>query len=159
MRLPVGLIALFFVSCAITTSRPSLPVGEFYDHVLDPLAQKIANERVDHELAKIQSSHGALGSVGSLIGLPAAIIGAGLDWWSQDSAQEKRATLEARRLPLKKELLVLFESRTKETPDGYSVCVEGIQRRYSVRGEKFVREENGPGPCDTALVYTLPPKL
>src|SRR5206468_12122101 len=110
-------------------SEPSLPVGEFYDHVLDPLAQKIANERVDHELARIPSSWGALGSVGSLINPPAAMIGAGLDWWSQASAQEQRVTLEARRLPLKQELLGLFESRTKQTADGYSVCVEGIQRR------------------------------
>jgi hypothetical protein len=62
-------------------------------------------------------------------------------------------------LPLKKELLGVFELRTKKTADGYSVCVEGIGRRYSVKGDRFVREANGEGPCETALIYTLPPKL
>lgn len=159
MRPYLVAFALFLASCASTLSRPSLPVGEFYDQVLDPLAEKIANERVNHELSTMQSSAASLGTIGSLVNLPIAILGAGLDFLRQSSAQDKRAALEARRLPLKKELLSLFESRTKETADGYSVCVEGIERRYSVKHERFVREANGSGPCESAVIYTLPPRL
>jgi hypothetical protein len=159
MRPYLAAMTLFLVSCASTSPRPSLPVGEFYDQVLDPLAGKIADERIDHELAGMQQNGSSLGTIGSLINAPIAILGAGLDFWRQASTQEKRAALESRRLPLKKELLALFESRTKETADGYSVCVEGIERRYSVKGERFVREANGSGPCESALIYTLPPKL
>ena len=159
MRPYLAAMTLFLVSCASTLPRPSLPVGEFYDQVLAPLAEKIANERVNHELAGMQPSGSSLGTIGSFVNAPVAILGAGLDFWRQANTQDKRTALEARRLPLKKELLALFESRTNETADGYSVCVEGIERRYSVKRERFVREANGSGPCEAALIYTLPPKL
>ena len=159
MRFHVVLLVLFLASCARLSPGPSLPVGEFYDQVLDPLAEKIANQRVDHELAALPSAAASLATVGSLINAPVAIIGAALDLLRHSNAQDKRSALEARRLPLKQELLALFESRTKATADGYSVCVEGVERRYSVRGLKFVREANGSGLCQTALIHTLPPTL
>ena len=136
-----------------------LPVREFYDQVLDPLADKIANERVDHELAALPSEGASLGTAGSVINAPAAMIGAALDLLRHSNAQRQPSALEARRLPLKRQLLALFESRTKVTADGYSACVEGVERRYSVRGVKFVREANGSGVCETALIHTLPHKL
>jgi hypothetical protein len=75
MRFHAAPVLLFVASGGTLSRRPSSPSGEFYDQVLDPLTEQIANHRVE---------------------------------------------------------------RTKATADGYAVCVEGDERRYSVRADKFV---------------------
>lgn len=153
MQLGLPLVCtLVLAGCA--SASPIPPVGVFSDQVLDPLSTKLANERIDAALGQVQSPTG-LSAVLAFLGPKGALLGGGLDWWSQASAQERRAEIEARRLPLKKEILGLLESRVRPTSDGYAVCVEGTERRYSLAAGAFQREANGPGPCETVEVRTF----
>lgn len=153
LRKPLVFVFLCSSCAAFTTSSP--PIGEFFDQVLDPLAAKIANERIEQAQAELKSGQISTGLAG-LLGLapPYGPIAGGLIALNNANVDAQATALDARRLPLKNELLKLFESRAKATTDGYAVCVEGVERRYRVQDGKFLRGENGPGPCETVQVVT-----
>lgn len=176
MRLLVPALSGFLVcaSCVSAPLTPALPIGEFIDQVLDPLAEKLANERVDRFKrefvgtlpgpsldSRIGATVGAgLGLLGFGFGAPAgSAVGGLLGQLSEGSHQQKldqlNALAEARRGPLKKELLDLFIKRATAHADKYAVCVEGIERVYGISAGKFQREANGPGPCDVTPVQTV----
>ena len=148
-------LVIFLASCATTPStlpEPALPIGEFIDQVLDPLAGKIAAERIQQAQAELKA--GQLSpSLRALLGIPFGTGGAAVSSGLKNASIEQlTAQLDARRLPLKKELLALFTRRAKAEGDQYSVCVEGSERRYGVQNEKFVRLGDSSYPCETARV-------
>jgi hypothetical protein len=73
---------------------------------------------------------------------------------NQEAIQKYNAEIDARREPLKKEVLALFIRRAKSVGDQYSVCVEGAERRYGVKENAFVRLADGPGPCEKTVIST-----
>ncbi|HEU4502908.1 MAG TPA: hypothetical protein VFR82_14750, partial [Nitrospira sp.] len=63
--------------------------------------------------------------------------------------EEDLAWLETRRIPLKRELLDLFVSRTTYEEQTFTFCVDGVQRRYqALDTNRFTRLSDGPGPCE-----------
>ena len=165
-----SLILVFFcASCATAATSPptpALPMGEFIDQVLDPLAGQIADEWAEQSKADYAANHptspqnqgtGSAGGVasgpgpgGMLNGFLGGIVAAS----NQEAIQKYNAEIDARRQPLKKDLLALFTRRAKSVGDQYSVCVDGEERRYGVKENGFVRLPDGPGPCEKTLIST-----
>ena len=165
-----SLIFVFLcASCAVastTSEAPALPMGEFIDQVLDPLAGQIVDEwaeqskadyAANHPTSTSNSSTGPAGGVasgpgpgGMLNGFLGGIVAAS----NQEAIQKYNAEIDARRSPLKKELLALFTRRAKSVGDQYSVCVDGEERRYGVKENGFIRLADGPGPCEKTLIST-----
>ncbi len=108
---------LFLSSCAIqSTLTPSLPLGEFIDQVLEPLAEKLANERIDADKATLQTKNISpqfATFLGALFSPAGAAVGGGLATLHNDSNEQKAAQLESYRLPLKNEILALLTKRTQ----------------------------------------------
>lgn len=170
-------------SCAHTTSQASL--GDFSDHVLEPLASQLADEHIAQGRADINltylerekrisegrtdvSDGATIHGLGSLLvgpsgsertqSVPVVDENQAFKDASMRRAQyeETLAWLETRRLPLKRELLDLLLKRTVTTSVGFSVCVEGKQRQYqAVEGGRFTRLADGPGPCETSELQSL----
>ncbi len=140
-------------------SRASL--GDFTDHVLDPLALRLADEKIaeaigQHKVARTpkastQTLAGFLTElpwIGKLMNATAVSRKAKLD--------EEVAWLESRRIPLKRELLDLFVSRTTQEGDVFTLCVDGVERRYQAYDiTRFSRLPDGPGPCAAVPLISL----
>jgi hypothetical protein len=171
------------LSCAHTAPQASL--GDFSDQVLEPLASRLADEHLAQARADIsltyqeQEKRIAKGSLDEsaramihglglyLFGPLGDLGGESLFQLMQSQAakdasvrhaeyEEVLAWLETRRLPLKRELLDLFENRAVPTGQGFSVCVEDKQRQYqTVEGGRFTRLADGPGPCETTQLQSL----
>ena len=154
-------LALLCVSCSglSLSPGPALPIGEFYNHVLDPLAGTLADERITQAKAEVSSkkvSPVLATLLGSLFAPGAgSAIGGGLAALNNSSIEQQLAMLDTRRLPLKHELLQLFIGRTKTEGEHYRVCVEGVERVYAVQDGHFVRLANGPGPCEVTTLTSL----
>lgn len=154
-------LALLCVSCSglSLSPGPALPIGEFYDQVLDPLAEKGAAERIDQAKAEVGSqkiSPLVAAFIGSLLAPGTGhALGGGLAALNNSSIEQQLTLLDTRRLPLKHELLQLFIGRTKTEGEHYRVCVEGVERVYAVQDGHFVRLANGPGPCEVTALTSL----
>ncbi len=156
-------------SCATAATSPAipaLPMGEFIDQVLDPLAGQIVDEwaeeskaayAADHPTSMQNPSTGSAGGVASGPGpggMMGGFIGAFVAVANQEAIEKYNAEIDARRQPVKKDLLDLFTRRTKSVGDQYSVCVDGEERRYGVKENGFVRLADGPGPCEKTVIST-----
>src|SRR2546423_12967940 len=153
---------LFCASCAAAptaSSTPALPMQEFIDQVLDPLATQIVDEwaeesKTDYAAKHPTSQNSSAGSAGGMAsgagpgGMMGGFIGAYVVAANQEAIQKYNAEIDARRQPVKKELLALFTRRAKLVEDQYSVCVDGAERRYGIKGNEFIRLADGTGPCE-----------
>ena len=162
-------LVLLCASCATPPtahSTPALPMEEFIAQVLDPLAGQIADEWAEESKAEYAANHptsmqkpisgtdpGAA-SGGGPGGMMGGFIGAYVAAANQEAIQKYNAGVEARRQPLKKDLLALFTRRTRTVEDQYSVCVDGVERRYGVKDNGFFRLPDGPGPCEKTEIST-----
>ena len=81
-------------------------------------------------------------------------IGAYVTAANQEAIQKYNAEIDARRQPVKKELLALFTRRARIVEDQYSVCVDGAERSYGIKDNGFIRLEDGPGPCEKTVIST-----
>ena len=81
-------------------------------------------------------------------------IGAYVTAANQEAIQKYNAEIDARRQPVKKDLLALFTRRARSVGDQYSVCVDGAERDYGVKENAFVRLADGPGPCEKTVIST-----
>jgi hypothetical protein len=147
------IFVLLGASCATaptSPSAPALPREEFINQVLDPLAAQIVDEWVESSKAEYAAQHPTAGS-GGMMG---KYVGKYVFTPNQEAIQKYNAEIDARREPLKKEVLALFIRRAKSVGDQYSVCVEGAERRYGVKDKGFIRLEDGPGPCEKTLITT-----
>jgi hypothetical protein len=138
----------------------------FVDQVLDPLAGQIADEWAEESKAEYAANHptslqkpstgstggGASGAGpgGMLSGFLGGIVAAS----NQEAIQRFNAEVDARRQPLKNDLLALFTRRTRTVENQYSVCVDGVERRYGVKDNGFFRLPDGPGPCERTVIST-----
>ncbi|HSQ51916.1 MAG TPA: hypothetical protein VLL94_11690 [Nitrospiraceae bacterium] len=144
---------LFWASCAaVPTSSPTpaLPMGEFIDQVLDPLAAQIVDEWAEQSKAEYAAQHPTAGSAGMM----GKYVGKYVFAPNQEAIQKYNAEIDARRESLKKEILALFIQRAKSVGDQYSVCVEGAERRYGVKDNGFIQLPDGPGPCEKTVIST-----
>ncbi len=156
---PLLLFCGALMSCAHAT--PPASIGDFTDQILDPLALRIADEKISETGAELKavrtpkSSTQTLASVlnelpwiGKLLNVSTATRKAQLD--------QDLAWLETRRMPLKRELLDLFVSRTIQEEEIFSFCVNGVERRYqALETGRFTRLPDGPGPCDITPLASL----
>ena len=140
---------------------PRASVGDFTDHVLEPLALRVADEKIIEAGAALKVEHTPKATLQTVASLLSDVpwIGKLLNF----SAVSRKAQLDAdlawldsRRIPLKRELLDVFISRTTQDAETFTVCVDGLQRRYlAVDVNKFTRLPDGPGPCEPVQLTTL----
>ena len=130
-------------------------MGEFIEQVLDPLASQFVDEWAEASKAEYAAQHPTAGPGGGMAsGMMGKYVGKYVFPANQEAIQKHNAEIDARREPLKKEVLALFIRRAKSVGDQYSVCVEGAERRYGVESNGFIRLEDGPGPCEKILIST-----
>ena len=152
------IFVLLGASCATAPtfpSAPALPREEFINQVLDPLAGQFVDEWAEASKAEYAAQHPTTGSGG---GMASGMMGKYVSKYvfpaNQEAIQKYNAEIDARREPLKKEVLALFIRRAKSVGDQYSVCIEGTERRYGVKDNGFIRLEDGLGPCEKTLITT-----
>lgn len=152
------IFVLLGASCAAvptSATAPALPREEFINQVLDPLAGEFVDEWAEASKAEYAANHPTAGPGGGMAsGIMGKYVGKYVFPANQEAIQKYNAEIDARREPLKKEVLALFIRRAKSVADQYSVCVEGAERRYGVKDNGFVRLEDGPGPCEKTLITT-----
>jgi len=159
MRWLAQSLLLLCSACSTIQTGPALPVGEFYDHVLEPLAVKAAAERIDQAKAHVTAGKFSP-ELAAILGTflapgTGSAVGAGVASLANSSLDKKVALIETRRLPLQRELLELYIGRTKAVGSDYRVCVDGAERVYTVQDGRFVRLANGPGPCEVTNLQSL----
>ena len=144
-----------------TTPPAHASVGDFTDYVLEPLALRIADEKImeaSADLKLAQKPKGAVQSVASML-QDVPWIGMILNFTKGSQKahlEEDLAWLETRRLPVKRELLDAFVAQTSHEEDTFTTCVDGVQRRYQALDiNRFTRLPDGPGPCAPFQVYSL----
>ncbi len=160
---------LLGASCAAaptSPSSPALPMEEFINQVLDPLAAQIVDEWAEESKTEFAAKHptsmqsSSAGSAGGMAsgagpgGMMGGFIGAYVVAANQEAVQKYNAEIDARRQPVKKDLLALFTQRARIVGDQYSVCIDGAERRYGVKENAFLRLADGPGPCEKTVIST-----
>jgi len=160
------LLGASYAAATTAPSTPALPMEEFIDHVLDPLATQIVDQWAEESKAEYAAKHptsmqnssaGSAGGMASGVGLGrmmGGFIGAYVLAANQEAVRKYNAEIDARRQPVKKDLLALFTRRARSVGDQYSVCVDGAERRYGVKENAFVRLADGPGPCEKTVIST-----
>jgi hypothetical protein len=153
----VILLCLTLASCAHpSTQTPTAgraSIGDFTDHVLEPLALRVADEKIIEAGAGLKLAQTPKGNVQSIANLLQDVpwIGTLLNFRTVSQKahlEEDLAWLETRRIPLKRELLDLFVSQTSHEDDTFTVCIDRAQRRYQALDiNRFTRLPDGPGPC------------
>src|SRR5688572_27522113 len=117
------ILVLLCASCAAPPtahSTPALPVEEFIAQVLDPLAGQIADEWAEESKAEYAANHptsipkpstgstGGAASGGGPGGMLSGFLGGIVADSNQEAIQKYNAGVDARRQPLKKDLVALF---------------------------------------------------
>jgi hypothetical protein len=144
---------------AQTTPRAS--IGDFTDYVLEPLALRVADEKISEQGAALRVAHTPKAAIQTVAGLLHEVpwVGklAGLMNVSQRAQlEEELAWLETRRIALKRELLNLFVSRTTYEGETFAFCINGVQRRYQALDiNRFTRLPDGSGPCVPTPLMSL----
>lgn len=129
--------------------------------MLEPLALRFADEKISQAMADQKLARTPKPSTQTLAGVLAELPWVGklmnVTTVSQKARlDEELVWLETRRIPLKRELLELFVSRTTQEEDTFIFCVDNVQRRYqSLDTNRFSRLPDGPGPCEPAQLYSL----
>jgi hypothetical protein len=150
-------------SCAnpLTPSVPHASIGDFSDHVLEPIALRVADEKISEASARLKSSSTPKATIQTVASLVYDIpwVGKLLNFVNvsqKAQVEEDLAWLETRRIPLKRELLEVFLSRAKVDGDTFTFCVDGVQRRYqALDTNRFTRLSDGAGPCEPTQLYSL----
>ena len=159
----VLLLSGMLASCAnpLIQPVPHASIGDFTDHVLEPLALRVADEKIIEASAALKVEHtpkATMQTVASLL-YDVPWIGRLLNFKNvSEKAQleEDLAWLETRRIPLKRELLNQFVSQTTNEGETFTVCADGVQRRYqALDTNRFTRLVDGPGPCESMQPQTL----
>lgn len=158
----VVLLCGVLASCAHAVP-PASPasIGDFTDQILEPLALRVADEKIIEAGAELRLAHTPKASTQTMAGLLNELpwIGKLLNFSSVSQRarlDEQLAWLETRRMPLKRELLDLFVSRTTRDDDIFSFCINGHERRYqAINAGRFTRLPDGSGPCDIIPLYSL----
>jgi hypothetical protein len=128
---------------------------------LEPLALRVADEKIMEASAGLKLARSPKGTVQSVAGLLHDIpwIGPLLNFSTGSQKahlEEDLAWLETRRLPLKRELLDVFVSRTTHDEDMFAVCIDRVERRYQALDiNRFTRLPDGPGPCEPLQLNSL----
>jgi len=136
-------------------------VGDFTDYVLEPLALRVADEKIMEASADLKLAKAPKGAVQSVAGLLQDVpwIGKILNFTTVSQKahlEEELAWLETRRLPLKRELLEAFVSDTSRDEDTFTTCIDGVQRRYQALDiNRFTRLPDGSGPCAPLQLHSL----
>jgi hypothetical protein len=160
---PVFLLCWALTSCSnpLTPTIPRASIGDFTDHVLEPLALRVADEKITEagaELKLARTPKATIQTVASLLN-EVPWIGKLLNFRNvsqKAELEEDLARLETRRIPLKRELLNLFVSRTIHEGETFIFCVDGVQRRYQgLDTNRFTRLPDGPGPCEPTQLQTF----
>ena len=150
-------------ACAnpLTPATPHASIGDFTDHVLEPLAVRIADEKIIEAGGAIRVEHTPKATFQTVAGLLYDVpwIGKLLNFTKvSEKAQleEELAWLETRRIPLKRELLQQLVSGTSHEDQRFTVCVDGVQRRYQALDvNRFSRLLDGSEPCEPARLQSL----
>ena len=157
------LVCCALTSCAhpFTQTMPRASLGDFTDHVLEPLALRVADEKISEagaELKLERTPKAAMQTVASLL-YEVPWIGRLLNFRNvsqKAQLEEDLVWLETRRIPLKRELLNLFVSGTTYEDETFTVCIDRVQRRYhALDPNRFTRLVDGTGPCDATELKSL----
>jgi len=159
----VFLLCWALASCAnpLTPTIPRASVGDLSDYVLEPLALRVADEKISEASAELKLAHTPKATMQTVASLLNEVpwIGRLLNFRNvsqKAELEEDLAWLETRRIPLKRELLDLFVSRTTQEEEMFIFCVDGVQRRYrALDTNRFTRLPDGPGPCEPIQLYSL----
>ncbi|MBI5853748.1 MAG: hypothetical protein HZB35_00620 [Nitrospirae bacterium] len=149
---------------ATTVIEPSRPVpskAAFSEQVLYPLAKQTAHEIIEHKKATYRldemrnpDDQAILGAIGGAVPMLGVLFGA-TDEHDRATLERNLAWLDSRRLPLKKELIGLWESRIESTGTGYAVCVDGKKRVYQNSKNHWVRLDDLPHDCPRVEFQSL----
>jgi hypothetical protein len=168
-------VSCFLLGCAVhhsspTTSQISEPPltlpskAAFSEEVLHPLAKQTANEIIEHKKATIRLSEtkdpkdqAILGAISGAVPMLGVLFGA-TEEHDKASLERQLAWLDSRRLPLKKELIGLWESRIEPTATGYAVCVDGKKRVYQANRNRWIRLNDLPYDCPRVEFKSLQPE-
>lgn len=144
--------------------EPSGPVpskAAFSEQVLYPLAKQTAHDIIEHKKATSRlddmrnpDDQAILGAIGGAVPMLGVLFGA-TDEHDRATLERNLAWLDSRRLPLKKELIGLWESRIELTGTGYAVCVDGKKRVYQSSKNRWVRLDDLPHECPRVEFQSL----
>ena len=157
----MGLTLLFAGVLGCTHATPQASLGDFSDQVLEPLAARLADEKLLEVEALVKAEQTPDVSMQTFASLLQELPWVGKLMNIGTASQKARleqdlAWLETRRIPLRHEMIALFESRTQQSQDTFSFCISGVQRRYqALEVGRFTRLTDGPGPCETTKLQTL----
>lgn len=166
-RYMAAVILLFGTVASCSHAAPSAQpvghasIGDFADHILEPMALRVADEKISEASAELKLARMPKTSTQTLAGLLHQLpwVGSVLNFSSASKKaklEEDLTWLETRRIPLKRELLDRFVSRTTQEGDTFTFCVDHVQRRYqALDTTRFTRLPDGPGPCEYAPLLTL----
>ncbi len=153
--------ALASCSNPLTQTIPHASIGDFTDHVLEPIALRVADEKISEASAGLKSEHtpkATMQTVASLL-YDVPWVGKLLNFRNvtqKAHLEQDLVWLETRRIPLKRELLDLFVSQTTFEEQTFTFCVDGVQRRYqALDTNRFTRLPDGPGPCEPMQLRSL----
>jgi hypothetical protein len=149
-------------ACAspLAPTVPRASVGDFTDHVLEPLALRVADEKIIEAGAglRFEQTQDTMHTVANLL-YEVPWIGKLLSVRNVSQKahlEEDLAWLETRRIALKRELLDLFAARTIHEGETFAFCVDGVQRRYqAIDTNRFTRLADGSGPCELKQLHSL----
>ena len=136
-------------------------IGDFTDYVLEPLALRVADEKIMEASGALKLAQTPKGTVQSVAGLLQDVpwMGKILNFTTvaqKAHLEEDLAWLETRRLPLKRELLDGFVAQTSHDDDTFTVCIDAVQRRYQALDvNRFTRLPDGSGFCDALQPTSL----
>lgn len=145
----------------LTRTTPPASIGDFVDHVLEPLALRLADEKITEASARLKVEHTPKASIQTVASFLYDIpwVGKLLSFRNvsrKAQLEEDLVGLETQRIPVKRELVTLFVSRTNYEGDTFTLCVDGIQRRYqALDTNRFTRLVDGPGPCELTPLESL----
>jgi hypothetical protein len=161
----VFLLSWALASCAHPPTQTQAvghaSLGDFTDYVLEPLALRVADEKISEASATLKLARTPKSTVQSVASLLQDVpwLGRLLNFTTvaqRAHLEEDLAWLETRRIPLKRELLDVFVSQTTHEDDTFTVCVDRAQRRYQALDvNRFTRLPDGPGPCGPLQLSTL----
>jgi hypothetical protein len=158
----IGLAVLLFGAfwgCSYVV--PHASIGDFSDQVLEPAAARLADEKILEIQALMKAEQAPTVPLQTLASLLQELPWVGRLMNVGAASQKARLEqdllwLETRRVPLRRELLTLFESRVEQSQDTFSFCISGVQRRYqATEGGRFSRLPDGSVPCETTALHTL----
>ena len=147
------------VSCAHQTRQAS--IGDFTDQVLEPLAARIADEKIIERTALARAAQTPAATQQTIAAVLQELPWIGemftvVNTTRQAYLEQDLVWLETRRIPLRHELLSIFRSRTQQDGNTFAFCVNGVERRYeAIEQGRFSRLDDGPSPCETTPLQRL----